>query len=89
MLDLLCSCGDNFAAIEHLGLISAVSGGLYLLVLASAIYLQYVMVDANARCAYAPVAPHAPSPATAFDADEHAGWPREWDHHTWLYDRRD
>jgi len=62
MLDLLCSCSENFAAIEHLGLISLVSGGLYVLVLLCAIYLQYAMFDANARCSYAHVASGAQAP---------------------------
>jgi len=56
MLDLHCSCSDNFATIEHLSLISLVSGGLYVLMLFCAIYLQYAMFETNARCAYAPVA---------------------------------
>jgi len=55
MLDLLCSCSDNFTAIEHLGIIYAVSGGLYVLVLISAIYIQYVVAEANERAVYAPV----------------------------------
>ena len=70
MLDLLCSCSDNFAAIEHLGIIYVVSGGLYVLVLVSAIYIQYVMAEANERFAYAPVVSNTPPSHLFEDVDE-------------------
>lgn len=47
MLDLLCMCSDDFATVQHLDVMAGTTFVLFLILIGSVAYLQYVIFHAT------------------------------------------